>query len=135
MNTTDNISTRGLKLASVLEKPHGHLKLILGYIDLENEVKELRKKQVANEDFWPIIEFGNVTQIEVDSNDEGFLYKEFNEKTFIESLSAVTALDVRIVCSPIPNELGLYMVKIIYKEQDKVLQGTVKLWVVPIIKT
>ena len=135
MNTTDNISTRGLKLASVLEKPHGHLKLILGYIDLENEVKELRKKQVANEDFWPIIEFGNVTQIEVDSNDEGFLYKEFNEKTFIESLSAVTALDVRIVGSPIPNELGLYMVKILYKEQDKVLQGTVKLWVVPIIKT
>jgi hypothetical protein len=135
MNTTDNISTRGLKLARILDSDHGELELILGYIDLENEVEELRKKHVANEDFWPIIEFGNVIQIEVDTNDEGFLYKEFNEKTFIESLSAATALDVRIVCSPIPNELGLYIVKTIYKEQDKVLQGTVKLWVVPTIKT
>jgi hypothetical protein len=135
MNTTDNISTRGLKLASVLEKPHGHLKLILGYIDLENEVEELRKKQVANEDLWPTIEFNNICQIELDSDDEGFLRKQFDEKTFIESLSALTGFDIRIICSPIPKELGLYMVKIVYKQGDNALQGTIRLWVLPIIKT
>jgi hypothetical protein len=51
MKTTDNISTRGLKLARILDNDHGKLELILGYIDLENEVEELRKKQAANEDF------------------------------------------------------------------------------------
>jgi len=134
MNTTDNITTRGLRLANILEKPNGNLKLILNYIDLENEVEELRKKQVANEDLWPIIEFNNVCQIEVDSEDEGFLCKQFDEKTFIESLSAVTGFDVRIICSPIPKELGLYMVKIVYKQGDNALQGTVRLWIVPTIK-
>lgn len=134
MNTTDNITTRGLRLANILENPNGNLKLILNYIDLENEVEELRKKQVANEDLWPIIEFDNVCQIEVDSHDEGFLCKQFDEKTFIESLSAVTGFDIRIICSPIPKELGLYMVKIVYKQGDNALQGTVRIWIVPICK-
>ena len=125
-----SIKVRGFELTRILEKPHGVTELILGYIELERELetaKEACSRLKQDRDLETTIE------IEEFANDDGFLADpKIPESVWIDSIKSKTQLlDVRAILSELPQELGLYNLKIAYKERNQILTGFLKVWVVP----
>jgi hypothetical protein len=137
MSVDQSLSVRGFKLASILDKRHGSLELVLKVLDLENDLSETKealrnalekiKRGLDSE------ELPESVQLSEFSDDEGYLKNPPDERTWIESLSLATKLDVRAILSTLPTELGLYPFLFVHKKGDKMLYARVKVWVVPAV--
>ena len=135
-NAAQTLSVRGFKLASILDKKHGGLELILKVLDLENELAEARealrevKDTATRED--EAVEFPDAIQISEFADMDGTLRNPPGEKTWIETLSHKTELDVRAILTELPTETGLYKFVFAHKKNLKLLYAAAKVWVVPV---
>lgn len=128
-NAPVSLSVRGFQLATILEKPHGHLELILKILDLENELAAMKNKQ-GQVEAWPAIN-DNAIYIAEFCDDQGQLEcNPMSESVLIESLRNKIGLDIRAILDPLPEELGLYLLRVIYIHKREAIQGTVKVWLV-----
>lgn len=135
-NVTETLSVRGFKLASILDKKHGGLELILKVLDLENALTEARealskaKDTETRED--EAVEFPDTIKISEFATMDGFLCSPPDEKTWIETLSHRTKLDIRAILSELPTEVGLYRFVFVHKKSHKLLYTEAKVWVIPV---
>lgn len=134
MSVSQSLSVRGFQLASILDKKHGQLELILKILDLENSIAEARDEVASLRlelDRCSEEELLNPVQIEEFANGEGYLTAPPNESVWIESLSNKTGLDVRAILSPLPEELGLYSFRFAYKQNGEMICASLKVWIIP----
>ena len=125
-NASTSLSVRGFQLAKILEKPHGHLALILKILDLENELATAKSQQSEAIEAWPIL-YDKAIEIEEFCDDQGLLEcNPLSESVLIESLRDKIGLDVRAILDPLPKELGLYLLRVIFVHKLEVIQGTIK---------
>lgn len=140
MEAVSSLSSRGFKLASILDKPHGSLELILKVMDLENalgaaneELSAVRRKleaTVGEEEISDIIEVEEFA--EGPNNDR--LSSPPDEKVWIETLSNRTGLDIRaILHSDLPAFVGRFAFRVAYKKGGKMQTALLSaVWVVPV---
>lgn len=140
MEAVSSLSSRGFKLASILDKPHGSLELILKVMDLENRLEatekqlsdSIRKLEAASceEEISDIIE---VEEFAEGPNSDR-LSNPPDEKTWIEALSNKTGLDVRaILHSDLPAFFGRYAFRVVHKKGEKIQTALLSaVWVVPV---
>lgn len=125
-----SLSVRGLQLAKILDKPHGHLELILKILDLENELSLRKIKQVEADEACLVL---NTIPIEIAEfcDDQGQLEcNPMSESVLIESLRNKIGLDIRAILDPLPEELGLYSLRVIYMVKREAIHGMIKVSVV-----
>lgn len=134
-NAPVSLSVRGFQLATILEKPHGHLELILKILDLENELvaaKEsllgFQKQQM--QDALQGLKILSTIEVEEFADADSRLKNPPDEKTWIETLCHKTGFDVRAILSDLPTELGLFRLKVAYKSKGELAFATVKVWLV-----
>ena len=128
-NASTSLSVRGFQLAKILEKPHGHLELILKILDLENELAAMKGQQSEAIEAWPIL-YDKAIEIKEFCDDQGRLEcNPLSESVWLESLREKIGLDVRGILDPLPEELGLYLLRVIFVHKLEVIQGTIKVLV------
>jgi hypothetical protein len=123
------LSVRGFELASILDKPHGDMQLILKIMDLENKLEAI-SQGVRPVDAWPAISFSKIIEIAEWVLKDGKIRHPPDEETWILSLTSQTGLDVRAIDGPLPTEVGLFCMRIVYKKDGEIRQGTLRVWVV-----
>lgn len=147
MSAEKSLSARGFVLASILDKPHGSLELVLKIMDLEDKVEALRdeafslqseksvvERRLALCEEWPEIKFPEVVQIsEWVEKDGETIKKACGEDGWRQSLSQRTKLDIRAVLGEMPKTVGFYISRVIYQRDGEILQGIIKFWVVPVL--
>lgn len=134
-NAPISLSVRGFQLATILEKPHGHLELILKILDLENELvaaKEsllgFQKQQSQSADKFA--QLLSTIEVEEFADADCRLKNPPDENTWIETLCHKTGFDIRAILSDLPTELGLECLKVAYKSKGELAFATVKVWLV-----
>ena len=125
------LSVRGFELASVLDKQHGDMQLILRIMDLENELEAMSQGVQQASDAWPEIYFPKSIDIAEWVLNNGKIRNPPDEETWMLSLTSQTGLDIRAIDGPLPTEVGLYRMRIVYKKDGEIRQGTVSVWVIP----
>ena len=129
-NASTSLSFRGFQLVTILEKPHGHLELILKILDLENEIAAMRGQQSEAIEAWPIL-YDKAIEIEEFCDDQGRLEcNPLSESVWLESLREKIGLDVRAILDPLPEELGLHLLRVIFIHKLEVIQGTIKVCII-----
>jgi hypothetical protein len=145
MAVEKTLSARGFVLASILDKPHGSLELVLKIMDLENNVEALQaeifslqnekrvvEKRLAIFDEWPDIEMLKPVEIaEFVKEDGETLSQDCSEGVWRQSLSQAAKLDIRAVLGNMPKTIGLFPMRVIYQKDSEIRQGTLHVWVVP----
>lgn len=144
----ESLVQRGNQILKLLDTPNGGIQIILQCLDLQNEVERLKatvaeKARQCEEPQYssqiPIKEFaaGSIT-IEEFADKDGFICdKDLTEQEWMYTIGHKTGLDVRAILTPLPKEVGLYSMQIVYKQHnvslpyDQVKQGTLKVWVIP----
>ena len=129
-----------LKKAETGSSSESLYQAIFEILDLEDRVKSLEDRPESEPSYPVNRDFGNIT-IEEWSDDEGRLRSIPPEADWIESISRHTNLDIRAIISPLPQELGLFELKIVYVKQppdckannSTVHFATLKVWVVPAV--
>lgn len=134
MADQQSLSVRGFKLASILDKKHGELELVLKVMDLENSIAEARNEVASlREELHRFSgeELPNSVEIEEFADENGHLASPPDEHIWVDSLCDKTGLDVRAILSPLPEELGLYSLRIAYKQNGEIAYASQRVWVVP----
>lgn len=120
-----SIKARGLELIQILGEQRGELKLILGYIELEQKLAALMKSQDE------VTQYQSV-EVEEFADDRMFLLDQnIPESVWMETLRNKTGLDIRAILSDLPKEIGMHQFKVAYKENNTILFAAVRVWVVP----
>jgi len=99
------------------------------------ESKELLENRnnapkVSTWEQMPINEHPSSIEIEEDANEQHRI-KVIPERTWVESVSRLTGLDVRAIVSDLPVELGLYHFDCVAMGKKTIGRVVVKVWVVP----
>jgi hypothetical protein len=140
---------RGNQILSLLDTPNGGIQIILECLDLQNEIERLKAtiaeksrqcEEPQHSTQIPIKEFaaGSITIEEFADKDGIICDKDLAELDWMCTIGHKTGLDVRAILTPLPKEVGLYNMQIVYKQHnvslpyyDQIKQGTLKVWVVP----
>lgn len=135
MSHKSSLEYRGLELFQILQKPDGLIGTMLKVLDLENELAETKAalqaaQNEARED--EAVEFPDAIQISEFATPDGFLCSPPGEKTWIETLSHKTKLDIRAILTELPTEVGLYRFVFAHKKNLKLLHAEAKVWVIPV---
>lgn len=136
MSHKESLHSRAAKLVPIFDKKHGEVELILKVLDLENELAEARealrevKDTATRED--EAVEFPDTIQILEFATPDGFLCNPPGEKTWIETLSQKTKLDIRAILTELPTETGLYRFVFVHKKNLKLLYAAAKVWVIAV---
>lgn len=140
MEAVSSLSSRGFKLASILDKPHGSLELILKVMDLEN-VLEVTNRQLSDaltklEASFSEEEISTIIEVEefAEGPNNDRLPNPPDEKAWIETLSRKTGLDIRaILHSDLPAFFGRFAFRVAYKKGEKMQTALLSaVWVVPV---
>ena len=130
------LSIRGFELVSILDKQHGDMQLILKIMDLENELEAIYQGVQQASDAWPEISFAKSIEIAEWVLENGKIADlSLDEETWMLSLTSQTGLDIRAIDGQLPTELGLHRMRIVYKKDGKIQQGTISVWVIPATST
>ena len=134
MAVSQILSVRGFQLASILDKKHGELELVLKIMDLENGITEARNEaaslreelhRFSGEELLP-----NSVEIEEFADEDGHFTSPPDEHAWIDSLCDKTGLDVRAILSPLPEEVGLYSFRIAYKQNGEMAYALQRVWII-----
>lgn len=132
----ESLVQRGNQILRLLDGPNGGITIVLQCLDLQNEVERLKaiiaeKAQQCEEPPIKELTIGGIT-IEEFADKDGFICdKDLTEQEWMITIGCKTGLDIRAILTPLPKEVGLYSMLIVYKQHDQLRQGTLKVWVVP----
>jgi len=136
-----SIKVRGFELSQILSKPNGALELILTLIDTEQRLETAQetllgkvRDSLAKKNPWNEFPDMNVV-VEIEEfadNEDRLINNAITEDVWIDTLCLKTGLDVRAILGDLPKELGLYAMKIAYKQGDCLKAGCIKVWVMPV---
>jgi hypothetical protein len=136
-----SLSSRGFVLASILNKPHGSLEMVLKVMDLQDKIEALEaevfslqdeKRVSLSAELWPEIQFENPVEIQDIVKEDGETLRfACSEGVWRESLSAATKLDIRAILGEMPKMIGYFPRRVIYQKDGEIRQGEMCFWVVP----
>lgn len=135
MSHKSSLEYRGLELFQILQKPDGLIGTMLKVLDLENELAEAKAalqaaQNEARED--EAVEFPDTIQISEFADMNGAIRNPPGEKTWIETLSHKTKLDIRAILTELPTEVGMYRFVFVHKKNRMLLHAAATVWVIPV---